>query len=305
MLEYHRQLLADEERTLAYREAIAKTVKPGDVVVDIGTGSGILSFFAAEAGAKRVYAIEQGEMAGVAAFLVRHNDKGGVIHVLNAESTKIDLPEQADVLVTETMGALGLDENIIGYTLDARARMLRDGAAIVPRRIAVSFVPLELAHEYETQVAWWSKPRYGLDLAPLRVFASNSLAFVRLPDEAYAATPAVVLDVDLATVTAAEVTGSATFTASRDATIHGFGAWFTADLAQTISFDSRNTVHWTQVLLPLETPIDVAKGERIDLEVETGDGRWWTWRGRIGSTGFHQTTWLSHPPFLASGAVSK
>lgn len=300
MLEYHRQLLADEERTLAYRAAIAKTVKPGDVVVDLGSGSGILAFFAAEAGAKRVYAIEQGEMAGVAAFLVRHHGKADVIRVLNALSTEVELPERADVLVTETMGALGLDENMIGYTLDARARMLREGAAIVPGRVAVSFVPVELHHEYETQVAWWSTPRYGLDLAPLRVFASNSLAFVRLPDESHVAEAAVVLDVDLATVTSADVSGSAGFTASRHATIHGFGAWFAADLAGSISIDSRNTVNWTHVLLPLETPFDVAKGERIELEVETGDGKWWTWRGRAGERGFHQTTWLSHPPFVPS-----
>jgi predicted RNA methylase len=54
MLEVHRGLLQDETRTNAFRDAIRRSVTPDSVVLDLGTGSGILSFFAAEAGARRV-----------------------------------------------------------------------------------------------------------------------------------------------------------------------------------------------------------------------------------------------------------
>ena len=69
MFDNHRELLAHQLRTDAFREAICRVLKRGDVVVDLGSGSGVFSFFAAEAGAARVYAIEKQHVADVAALL--------------------------------------------------------------------------------------------------------------------------------------------------------------------------------------------------------------------------------------------
>ena len=58
LMGFHRHLLDDHTRTSALIDAINAVVKPGDTVIDLGTGTGILAMAAARAGAARVYAID-------------------------------------------------------------------------------------------------------------------------------------------------------------------------------------------------------------------------------------------------------
>jgi hypothetical protein len=310
MIEYHRGLLADRVRTEAYRAAIAATVRPGDVVVDIGCGSGILSFFACEAGAARVYAIDRGGMAGIAQFLTRHLGYAGRVTVLQDDSTSVELPELADVLVTETMGTLGLDENITGSVIDARTRLLKPGGAIVPRRLGLSIVPVELPAPYEKHVEWWSEPRYGFDLSPLRVFASNSIVFAHIPSAAHIAPPSRLIDIDFATVRTTLARGRTRFAAAREATLHGFGLWFDATLAEGIELTNELTngltngapgvTEWSHGFFPLERPLPVIAGTTIDVDLETDDGKAWRWRGKAGEEAFDQTTLFAAAPYAAA-----
>jgi SAM-dependent methyltransferase len=296
MLDYHRELLHDELRTSAFREAISRTVRPGDVVIDLGCGSGILSFFACQAGAARVYAIDSTRMADVAAFLARHLGFADRITVINQESREVTLPERATVLISETLGVTGFDEGIAGSVKDARARLLTEDARIIPCRLAVSMVPVELDYDYEKHVAFWSEPRYGLDLSPLRLFASNSVAFAHIRGNAHLAPPAELFSLGVGDVT--EGHGSASFTAQRDGFLHGFGAFFTATLIDglTLSNARARETSWSQAFLPLEVPVQMHAGGRIDVELQMDDGRSWRWRGNAAGEAFDQTTWLSMPP---------
>jgi len=116
--------LFDQKRTNAFRLAIKNTVKKGDIVVDMGTGSGVLAMFAVEAGAERVYAIELDknniQMLHKTIEINGYKDK---IIILEGDVTKIKLPEKVDVIVGE-MIATGLIEelqvpamnNILKYT---------------------------------------------------------------------------------------------------------------------------------------------------------------------------------------------
>jgi hypothetical protein len=298
MIEYHRGLLADELRTNAYREAIARTVKRGDVVLDVGCGSGVLSFFACEAGAARVYAIDRGGMAGVAQFMSRHLGFADRITVLHQESTSVELPERADVLVTETLGVLGLDENILGSVLDARTRLLHPDAAIIPQQLALSIVPVEIPDAHAQYVAWWSESRYGLDLEPMRLFASSSIIFLNIPSAAHVAPPRPIIDIDLRTATSTLVRGRTRFTALRKCVVHGFKVSFTTVLAAGITMTNikPGTTHWAQGFLPFEYPIALQRGAEIDVDLESDDGNSWRWRGHAGDEEFDQTTLFAAVP---------
>jgi predicted RNA methylase len=298
VIDYHRELLADETRTNAFREAIARVVRPGDVVVDLGCGSGILSFFACEAGAARVYAIDQTHAADVASIMARHLGFSDRITVLHAEAKTLELPERADVLLSETLGVTGLDEGITESVADARERFLKPGARIVPQRVGVSVVPVELDHEYERYVGFFGERRYGLDLSPLRLFASSSIHFAHIRASAYLDLPREVLSIDLRSDDAKNAAGSATFTATRNGQLHGFGAFFNATLIDGIELSNRvaRETSWSQAFLPLEVPVQVREGDRVEVELQTGHGRSWRWRGDANGEAFDQTTWLAMPP---------
>lgn len=297
MLDFHRELLADRLRTEAFRDAIRAAVKPGDVVVDLGSGSGILAFFAIEAGARRVYAIEKQHTADVAALLARHNKCDDRIVLVHEYSLHADLPERANILITETLGMFGFDEQVLGLILDARERYLNDDATIIPSRIVLHAVPVELTDTFDKHIGWWSEKRYGLDLAPLRTFASNVVYAADITEAAHLAKAVSLIDVDLSTIETSDATGHAVFNTSRDGVLHGFGGWFEATVGDRILSNAEpRATHWQQAFFPLETPISVARGDEIALALQTHDGRAWRWRGTAAGQPFDQTTWLSAPP---------
>ena len=103
--------LRDTARTTAFRDAIRRTVRPGDVVLDAGAGSGILAFFAAQAGAKKVYAVEVDRpLCGQLRANAERNGLGAVVEVVCADVRDVTGPERVDVVVAEMIETWLLDE---------------------------------------------------------------------------------------------------------------------------------------------------------------------------------------------------
>jgi type I protein arginine methyltransferase len=299
-LPYHRILLRDERRTLAFRDAIRRAVKPGDVVLDIGSGTGILSFFAAEAGARRVFALERAHMADVAATLAQHLGFAGRIEVIHEYSSNVTLPERANVLVTEMLSNFGLEEQLLSVVLDARMRLLTEDATIIPRTCALLLAPVELHDFYAGTIGAFREPLYGFDLSPMGVMQSNAFVTTDIASSAHIAAAQRIVDIDLATFTDLTVRASAAFEAEREATLHGFAGFFESVLIDDIRLANANPgdTHWQQAFLALEQPVRVARGTRIGVELETHDGQAWRWRGSAGGQAFDQTTWLASPPCI-------
>src|SRR3990167_1146571 len=98
------ECLLDTRRTIALKNAIESVVKPGDIVMDVGTGSGILAMFAAGVGAKKVYAVEiTPDIAEFARTNVRVNNLSDTVEVITADIKNFNFPRNADVLVMELM----------------------------------------------------------------------------------------------------------------------------------------------------------------------------------------------------------
>lgn len=185
----HARMLSDTTRTTAFIRAIRETVRPDDVVVDIGTGTGVLAIAAAQAGARMVYAIEATAIGEVASEMFARNGLSGRIELVRGWSTRVTLPERATVMVSETIGNDALGEGIVETVLDARKRLLTPDARLIPDRIKVWGIPCSLPdairerHLFtEENTTRWSR-ELGMAFEPLARVERKPFALVLPPAE--------------------------------------------------------------------------------------------------------------------------
>lgn len=142
--------LKDERRTLAFRAAIRALVRPGDVVVDVGAGSGILSFFAAEAGAAEVHAVEIDPVSATALrrSIALNPAVGARIRVVEGDAATVKLP-RADVVVAEIIETGLLDEQQVPVINALRRRgVITPGTRLVPGRYTTSMQLVTAENRY-------------------------------------------------------------------------------------------------------------------------------------------------------------
>ena len=161
-------MVGDAARTGAYHRAIMENpaIFKGKTVVDVGAGQGILSMFAAKAGAKKVYAVERSSMAEVAKALVKQNGLEEVVEVCNEDLDLLELPDKVDVIISEWMGVGLVHERMLEVVLRARDRFLKPDGHIFPTTATLYLAPLkDDGAESELYAAHtWSQPHhFGID----------------------------------------------------------------------------------------------------------------------------------------------
>jgi SAM-dependent methyltransferase len=283
-MEPHIGMLADERRTRLYVEAIRRVVRPGDVVLDLGTGTGVLAIAAAQAGARRVYAVERTSIADVAARMFERNGVADRITLLRDTSTRVELPERAQVLTSEIIGTEPLSERLLEYTRDAAERLLVPGARVLPRRMrvlarAVSMadgVIERLAVGPETAARW--QRAYGIDFTALSdlpidrapwftIRAADAGSFTPL-------TPAIeLLDIDLADPPRPPVRAAATAEALAGGRLDGVIVFWEIELddrarLSTDPAEAGADCSWGTAAWSMAPRGRVERGERLEIRFE-------------------------------------
>jgi protein arginine N-methyltransferase 1 len=153
--DFHQQecMLADQPRMAFYHETIRRHVKPGDRVIDLGTGTGILAAFASRAGAAQVYAIDHSEILDHAEALAVANEISNVEFVAQ-HSAEFSLDERVDVIVHEQMGDFLFDEAMIPNVCDLRDRLLKPGGLILPSRFGFYCEPIQINASRRVPFIW-------------------------------------------------------------------------------------------------------------------------------------------------------
>ena len=282
----HWQMVGDLVRTEAFRRCLETVLEPGDKVLEIGCGTGILSYLAARAGASKVWAVEASELADTARQMLAASGVGDRVEVIRGVSFGIELPERADLLITETVGHYGFDEGLIQVAADARERLLKPGGTIVPSRMRLIAAPVSCPEFHRDHVEVWRDGPFGFDCSPMAQKALDMSYVAALSDSDRLAEASDLLEIELGTRPKDPLVGETELVISRFGTVSGLGIWFVTDLGPEVALSSLETSHWLAGFLPLPVPFMVFAGERLRASVsfqwvlEGGPVRW-QWAGGV------------------------
>jgi len=289
-LDQYGAMIVDRTRTSAYMRAIARAVRPGDVVVDLGCGPGLLALLACRAGAKRVYAIEGNESVAFARELAAANGYAERIAILHGSSRRMELPERANVIVSDLRGVLPLLGDAIASIDDARERFLAPGGVMIPASDRLRAALADAVEFYAQIISPWKDSLDDVRLSPLRERALNTTYSVRFDAQKMLSEAQEWGRFDYPSGARGRAGAKLRFAALRDGTVHGICLWFDTVLFQEIGYSSApaapgapETVYG-QLFLPWLEPVKVAAGQEIlvDLHADpVGDGYIWRWNTTI------------------------
>ena len=267
-----------------------------------GAGSGILSLFAARAGAARVYAVERTTVAAVAQGLAAANGVAEIVQVFHGDVTEIELPGQVDLIVSEWLGGFGIDEGMLGPVIAARDRWLKPGGVMIPRLVAAWTALVEDRYSGE-MVQFLRDNPYGLkldDLAEMTVneiFYSGTFRHLAAGDRRSGPGRLWATDAELIPLGQAQAPHEAeTLLAVREhGTANALALWFSAELAPGVSLSvgpGDAPTHWGMTTAPLRCPVQLTPGMVVRAKVRTAPARpagtWTSWAVALPGAGWEE-----------------
>ncbi|XP_042061946.1 protein arginine N-methyltransferase PRMT10-like [Salvia splendens] len=300
---YHqKEMLCDRVRMDAYYNAVFQNKHhfKGKVVLDVGTGSGILAIWSAQAGARKVYAVEATKMSEHARELVKANKLQDVVEVIEGSMEDIALPEKVDVIISEWMGYFLLRESMFDSVLFARDRWLNSGGVMYPSHARMWISPIrsglgdQKMRDYDGAMEDWSgfvketEACYGVDMSALtkpfeeeqkKYYLQTSLWDNLHPNQSIA-TPVIIKEIDCLKVTVddiRDVRASISTSITEDARLCGFGGWFDVHFRGSDKSPAQNEVelttaphedlgtHWGQQVFLLHPHRNVQSGDELNI----------------------------------------
>ena len=279
LLQFHQWHISSAVTMGAYRTAIQQVVRPGDVFLDLGAGSGILSYQACAAGAARVYAVEYTDIADLIPQFAADNGFADRIIVRKGHSFGVQLPEKADVMVASMLDSFGIDNNLLAIVRDAAQRLLKPGGVIIPRAVQLSYCPVELPGWYQKNIDCWNQLHLDFNFRAARALAANQTGFGKITEKSLLAAPASFNEISLADVVTPKVASRNSFRIERPGVFHALAGWFRATMAEGI-FCSNSPLDpaplpWNLFLMPLDKPTAVTRRRSSGGSRPGGHGRAW------------------------------
>jgi protein arginine N-methyltransferase 1 len=275
----HEEMLKDEVRTLTYRNSMIhnKHLFRGKTVLDVGCGTGILSMFAAKAGAKHVIGIECSNIAQHAETIVKANGLDHIVTILKAKVEEVEkLPhglEKVDIIISEWMGYCLFYESMLETVLMARDRWLAPGGMLFPDKCALHVTAIEDRQYKDDKIHWWDDV-YGFDMSCIRKVAIREPLVDVVDQKMVVSNSCCLLEVDLNVLQKEELAFTRPFKliCRHDDYIHAFVTYFTVEFSKCHKKTWFSTApeapytHWKQTVFYLNDYATVRKGEIVEGE---------------------------------------
>jgi protein arginine N-methyltransferase 1 len=281
------EMIADSVRMDAYTKALRQAVKPGCVVLDIGTGPGLFAILACQLGASRVFAIEPAEIIQLGRELAAINHFADRIEFIEDLSTNVTLPAKADVIVSDIRGIVPLYEHHLPSIVDARRRFLAPQGVMIPRADRLWAAVVEAPRRYAGIVDPWMNNGLDMDLSAAARLAVHQYQKARVQPEELLTAPGLWKTLDYTTLETPDVSGEISWTVARSGAGHGIIVWFDADIAEGVSFSNApgapETIYGS-LFLPWSHPVPLVPGETVRVQLDAklvGDNYIWRWATQV------------------------
>lgn len=274
----HEEMLKDEVRTETYQKAIMDNghLFKDKIVLDVGCGTGILSMFAARAGAKRVIGIDCSNIIDRAKQIVKLNALDDVVTLIKGKVEEVTLPDniqKVDVIISEWMGYCLLYETMLPTVIYARDKWLAPGGVLMPDKATMWATAIEDRKYKDSKIEWWSNV-YGFDMSCMKSVAVKEPLVDTCERQQVCAKQTKFIDFDLYTVKVEDLTFTRQFevTATRNEYVHALVVYFNCEFSKTkgkINFSTGpfdEYTHWKQTIFYLKEYATVSKDESMAIE---------------------------------------
>ena len=210
------RMIADEKRMDAYVEALKRAVSADTVVLDIGTGTGIFAMLACQFGARHVYAVEPNDAIHIARKITHDNGYADRITFIQELSTRITLPERANVVISDLRGILPYYQAHIPSIVDARQRHLAPGGGLIPQQDTMWAVVVAAPQQYKEEYAQsWVSNKYDLNMEAAQHIVTNVWSKRKVKPEQFVVEPQSWATLDYMTIECPNVCAELSWTADR------------------------------------------------------------------------------------------
>ncbi len=277
----HEEMLKDTTRTETYKQFILSNSDyfKDKIVLDVGCGTGILSMFAAEAGAKLVFAIDQSEIAYQAMDIVRENKLDHVVKVKKCNAEDFVLPEnivKVDIIISEWMGYFLLFESMLDTILTCRDKLLAKDGMVYPDGCSMSLAAISDHELWDGKIDFWDNV-HGYKMSCMKKHVMREALIDIVDPKKIVSKPTEIVKFDIMTVKVEDLDYEEEFelcvtkTALCTGIVGYFDIGFQGRVSNPLSFSTSwesIPTHWKQTIFLFPEKLSVDEGEMLKCAIQ-------------------------------------